>query len=78
MRDITSLNKFSPRQLCNYCLPIMFSIARTDRMRENAADCTTSAMSAPAIGSDAGRDVRASDTRPAAIYYGALSRRREL
>ena len=47
-------------------------------MRENVADCTTSAMSAPAIGSDAGRDVRASDTRPAAIYYGALSRRREL
>lgn len=49
MRDITSLNKFSPRQLCNYCLPIMFLIAKTKR--ENAADCTTSA---PAIGSDAG------------------------
>jgi len=36
-------------QLGNYCLPIMFSIARTER--ENTADCTTSA---PAIGSDVG------------------------
>jgi len=36
-------------QLGDYCLPIRFSIARTER--ENTADCTTSA---PAIGSDVG------------------------
>lgn len=60
MRDITSLNESSAPVI----VQLLFANNVLDRNariaeRENTADRTTSA---PAIGSDAGGDVRASDT----------------